>query len=528
MNIPSASSAPPARDATAAPCVAFVGAGPGHPDLITLRGLDRLRRAECVVHDALVSPELLREAPAGADMLAAPRDEGVADPGAATGELLVALARSGRRVVRLKGGDPSIFGRLAEETAPLEAAGIDYEIVPGVTALLAAAAAARIPLTTRFGASHLTILTGHEAEAKPAAIDLAQIARLPGTLAVYMGMARMARWAADLVAAGRSPDTAVAVVSRCSRSDERVGHTTLGALAAGPPADAWPTPAVAVVGAVAALRDVMAAADAPAAPRPGPLAGKRVLLTRPEGQGEEMAAAIERLGGTCLRVPVVRIGPPPDTAALAACVGRADTFDWIVFASANGVRAFVEALSAAGRDARALGTARLAAIGPATSAALAAAGLVCDLEPATSNSEGMAAALLPTMRKGRVLLVRADRGRDVMRRELESAGHAVTEVAAYTTQPLPALDAAAEAAIDRGGVDWITVTSAAIAESAARLFGERVRGWRVASISPVTSAALGGLGIAADCEAAVPTAGALVEAIVAWERTAAGPAAVAR
>ena len=517
MTLPSRSPGPqhgPGQRSPGEIRVAFVGAGPGHPDLITVRGLDRLRRADCVVHDGLVPDEILGAAPASAERIAVSRDGGGGDPGTATGRLLVGLACTGKRVVRLKGGDPSIFGRLEEETRPLDEAGIPYETVPGVTALLAAAASAGIPLTARSCASHVTILTGHEAESKPSPIDLGRLATLPGTLAVYMGMASMKRWAAGLVAAGRPADTAVTVVSRCSWPDERVDHATLGTLA--DRGDAWPTPAVVIVGDVT-RRD--ADAPAPAAADEAPLAGRRILVTRPEGQGDEVAEAVERLGGRCVHVPVVRVADPPSWKPLDDAIGVADTFDWVVFASVNGVRAFAERLRAAGRDARALGTARLAAIGPATSRAMGVVGLACDLCPASSRSEGIVEALRPTMRGGRVLLVRADRGRDVMRRGLEEAGHSVTEVAAYAVVPVRELDRAALSAVDAGRIDWVTVTSGAIAESAVRLFGDRMKGWRVASISPLTTQVLAGLGIVAACEASTPTSAALVAAIAGRERS---------
>lgn len=504
--------------------VTIVGAGPGDPGLLTLRGLERLREAECVVHDALVPEALLDAAAPGAERIRAPRDAGDPDPGGATGRLLVELARRGRRVVRLKGGDPSIFARYAEETRALEEAGIPFETVPGVTALLAAAAAAGVPLTHRGGASHLTLVTGHEAGEKGATLDYRQLAGLPGTLAFYMGVAKAPHWAAELVAAGRPADTPVVVVSRCSWPDQRVGRTTLGALAAGTADFPGPPPALVIVGPAGGDDD---ARPAPAhVSAAAPLSGRRVLLTRPDGQGEEIAAAVGALGGTCLRAPLVRITAPATWEPLDAAIRAADTFDWIVFSSANGVRGFADRLRAAGRDARALGTARLAAIGPATKRALAEARLACDLEPARSDSEGMLEALLPTLRRGRVLLVRAERGREVMRPGLEAAGHAVTEAAAYAARPIERLAPEVEALLADAPIDWVTVTSGVVAETAARLFAGRLAGWRIASISPVTSRVLEGLGFPPDCEAARPDGAALVAAMAVWESARRGVAAI--
>lgn len=504
--------------------VAFVGAGPGHPDLLTLRGLDRLSSADCVVHDALVPREFLGALAAHAEWIPVPRGISIGNPGESTGLLLLGLVRSGRRVVRLKGGDPTVFARLAEETQPLREAGLAFEIVPGVTAALAAAAAAGISLTKRSSSSSLTILTGHDAHEKDAPLDIGALAALPGTLVVYMGVASAPRWAATLLATGRSADTPVAIVGRCSRPDERIVRTTLAGLAeAGdlPPFDA---PAVAVVGDVAALATIPAAGgDEDRSGACPALAGRVVLVTRPAGQAGAIEPDVAALGGRCLHVPVVRVAPPRDWAALDQALGEAGTFDWIVFASVNGVRGFHDRLRARRADARILGTARVAAIGTATASALEAVGIVPDLLPAESSSEGMAAALLPTMRRGRVLLVRAESGRDVMRRLLGEAGHSVTEVAAYATLPVERLDEASLRLLDTRAVDWVTVTSGSIAESAVRLFGPRMRSWRVASISPVTSRTLERLGFPPDCEAEIPTAAALVAAIAAVEsRRAAG------
>jgi uroporphyrinogen III methyltransferase/synthase len=481
----------------------FVGAGPGAADLLTLRAVDVLRRADVLVHDRLVPAALLDAVGIRAERIPVPRDDD-ADPGAAVGRLLAAQATAGRLVVRLKGGDPTVFARLTEELEPLRQAGIPCDFVPGVTAALAAASAAAVPLTNRAGASSLTIVTGHEADAKPEACNLARLAALKGTLVVYMGVEQAARWAQDLVAAGRPAATPVTVVSRCSWPDERVAASTLGGLAADVVRHGWQPPAVVIVG------------QAPPPPT-GPLAGRTVLVTRPEGQGDEITAAIRAAGGACLHVPLVQITPPDSWEPLDAAIRRADGYDWIVFASVNGARSFADRLRAAGRDARSLGTARIAAVGPATRRELEARGIAVDLAPATFSSEGLAAAFANQPPRGRFLLVRADRGRDVLPRDLESRGHLVDEVVAYVSRPVEALAADALADLDRAGIDWITVTSPAIAAAAVKACGERLRHWRIASISPLTSAALQAAGFEPTAEAERATAGALVEAIAGWE-----------
>ncbi|MFM7290945.1 MAG: uroporphyrinogen-III synthase, partial [Planctomycetia bacterium] len=309
------------------------------------------------------------------------------------------------------------------------------------------------------------------------------------------------------------------IVSHCSWPDQRIGTSTLARCAADFKRHEWPAPAVVIVGEVA-----QPAEAARAVVGRGPLTGRRVLNTRPAvpatgpaHQADEFDARVRAAGGTCLHVPAIRIDPPESWAPLDAAIRQADTFDWIVFASANGVRSFTSRLRKAGRDGRALGTARLAAIGPSTRQELERAGLACDLVPGLFRSEGIVDALGATPAPARFLLVRANRGRDLMRRELEAKGHVVCEVAAYASEPVAALDAAASAAIDQAPIDWITVTSSLIADASARLFGPRMRGWRVASLSPITSAALRQHGIAPTVEAAEATAESLVAAMAAWE-----------
>ena len=520
--MPSASTSSPSTSPVRSGRVSFVGAGPGDPGLLTVRAVECLRHAEVVVYDTLVPVDVLEMAAPSAERLAVPRDgrEGDGDPGEATGRLLARLAQEGRSVVRLKGGDPAVFGRLSEEMCPVREAGIPVEIVPGVTAAAAAAAAAGIPLTSRAAASSLTILTGHEAAAKREGIDFRQLAALPGTLAIYMGVEQVGRWSSGLLSAGKPADTPVTIVSHCSWPDQRIAASTLARCAADFERNNWPSPAVVIVGDVAQPIDAMSAG----APR-GPLAGRCVLNTRPAGQGEDLDALVRAAGGSCLRVPVIRIGPPASWQLLDDAIRRVDTFDWVVFASANGVRGFFDRLRAAGLDGRALGTARLAAIGPATRQSLEEAGFACDLTPTLFRSEGITTAFAESPTQTRFLLVRANRGRDVIRRELETLGHVVEEVAAYSSEPVGALDAASAATIEQGHVDWITVTSSLIAETASRIFGPRLRQWRVASISPITSATLRHHGIEPTVEAAAAVTDSLVEAMSDWEIAHAPPSA---
>lgn len=459
------------------------------------------------MHDQLVHPEVLALVPASADRICVDRrDVTDADPGRTTGELLVKLACDGRHVVRLKGGDPTVFARLAEEIEPVRQAGLAVEIVPGITAALAAAAAAGVPLTSRDAASSLTFVTGHPARGKTEPCDLTDLAAVSGTIVVYMGVEQMASWSQRLMDAGRSGDTPVTLVSRCGWPDQRIASTTLAACASDAERQGWRSPAVLLIG------------PAVVAPMAGPLAGQLVIVTRPSGQEGEVTALVRAAGGECLHVPAIRIAPPSDLGPIDAAIHRLGNYDWLVFTSANGVRGFLDRMRAAGLDGRALGTARLASIGPATRRGLEAAGFVCDLTADSFRSEGLAHVLAGQPHGTRFLLVRAARGREVLRESLEAAGHVVEEVTAYQSVPVEDVDEATRQVILAASSPWLTVTSGLIVDAVVRLFGPGIRSWRIASLSPVTSAALRRFGLEPTVEAEEATSESLVAAIIAHER----------
>jgi len=534
--------------------VFFVGAGPGGRHLLTLRAADLLAEADVIVHDRLVHSSVLELAGSQARLIPAPADTSepaeTLEPAEATpsdapsapvckgraiGERLVSLSREAATIVRLKGGDPTIFARLAEEIEPLGRAGVPWEVVPGITAAAAAAAAARIPLTSRSSSSSLTLLTGHEALGKRSDGSLALLAAAGGTLVIYMGVERAEEWSMALVEAGRPADARVAVVSRCGCPEERILHTTLGEV---PRALASvEAPAVAVVGDVVAegppfddavLQGPRAASGAECRPD-GPerraaagLAGLRILLPRPEGSASELSERLRGLGAECLEIPVIRIEPPASWQPLDDAIRSADRQDWIVFASVHGVRAFTERMRLLRRDGRHLGTVRLAAVGQTTAAALLACGLVCDLAPREhASAEALADRLLAAdgaAPRSRFLLVRADRGRDVLRARLEAAGHSVSEVCGYRSVDVVALSPQDARALEERPVAWVVLTSPSVARGVARLFPPRHLAWaRVASISPLTSAAAREVGIRPDVEAVTPSAGAILESILAAE-----------
>ena len=496
--------------------VVFVGAGPGQPDLLTLRAVANLKAADTIVHDQLVPAAILGQANPAAvripiSQLLAAGETGRRDPGRTIGRKLAELAAAGGCIVRLKGGDPVVFARLREELEPLTSRGIPFEIVPGVTAATAAAAAAGIPLTSRESASSFTIVTGHEATAKRAALDYHGLAGTAGTIVIYMGVEQSAQWSQALLDAGLPATTTVSIISRCSWPDQQIRQSTLETCAADIRNWKLPPPAIAIVGA--------RPAGQPSCPPPvGPLQGCRLLVTRPAGQADDLITAISQRGGDAVHLPLVTIAPPPDPQAFAAAVESAWSYDWIVFASRNGVRQFARQLRDSGLDARALGTARLAAIGPATRDALEEAGFACDLMPDHHQSEGLAASLATAAKQGRFLLIRADKGRDLLRQELEAHGHVVDQVAAYSSQPLTTLGPDTDRFLEQFPISWILITSSSIAETAVQLFGERLQAWKIASLSPVTSATLIRLGHPPTVEAATASTEAMLAAIESWQQ----------
>ena len=498
--------------------VYLVGAGPGDPGLLTLRGRDILAQAEVVVYDALLSPRLLDHAPAGAERIyVGKRADRHTLPQDEINALLVERARAGKTVVRLKGGDPFVFGRGGEEALALADAGIDFEVVPGVTAGVAALAYAGIPATHREGASAIGMVTGHEAAEKDASsLDWGALARWPGTLVFYMGVKNLPAICQSLIDAGAPPDTPAAAVHWGTTSRQ---HTVAGTLTTLPDlaaeADLAP-PAVIAIGQVVALRDRLAWFER------RPLLGRRIVVTRARAQASALAERIEALGAEAVEAPAIRIEPPDNPAPLAAAAHDAGTFDWIVFTSVNGVEAFFGALADTGRDARALAGVRVATIGPATTARLAAFGLRTDLEPPTFTGAAVAQALAQAadLAGAAILLPRADIAPPGLARALAERGARVTEVTAYRTVP----DASgAQAAVDhlaRREVDWVTFTSS----STVRYFLDTVgadalksSGARIASIGPTTSGTLREAGLEPTVEADPHTIPGLVDAILAYE-----------
>ena len=495
------------------PCggkVYLVGAGPGDPGLITFRGVECLRRADLVLYDYLVNPAVLDHAPRSAELVCLGH-HGV-QRSAPQGEInarMIAAARAGKTVVRLKGGDPVVFGRGAEEADALRNAGVPLEYVPGVTAALAAAGYAEIPITHSNLSSAVALVTGQECDSKQGPpLDYGALAGFPGTLIFYMGIASAEHWSEALMRAGKPPDTPVAIVRRCSWSDQTTVRCTLGSVAEVIHQRGLRPPAVIVVGEVVARAPEVSWFAA------RPLFGTRVLVTRPREQADALFEPLNALGAEVLVQPAIRISDPPDWAPVDAALRELDRFDWLVFFSSNGVRFLLDRLCSTLGDLRRLGSVKLAAIGPGTEGELARYHLRADLVPGEYRAEDLAAALSAEARGRRFLLARASRGREVLAEQLTAAGAAVRQVVVYSSTDVEEPDPAVREALLSGRIDWITVTSSSIARSLVGLFGEELRRSRLASISPVTSEVLRQAGFAPAVEASVYTMPGLVEAIL--------------
>jgi uroporphyrinogen III methyltransferase / synthase len=514
--------------------VYIVGAGPGDPSLISVRGQRYLAAADVVVHDNLVHPRLLRRAPADAERI----DVGAAAPQPlqqdAINLLLAEKAREGKTVVRLKWGDPFVFDSGGKEALFLHEQGIRFEVVPGITAPVAAPAYAGVPVTYPGAGDTLTFIRGHEdGSQKAPRVDWETIARLDGTIVCYAGPRQLPGLVEALLTAGRSPKDWSAVIFRGTLPQQRTVHGMLGEIEerlseSGVDKDAG----VLVVGAVAGLREHLRWFDA------RPLFGKRVLVTRSREQAGELVDLLEDLGAEPIEAPSIRIVPPADYAPLDAAVAEAGRYDWIVFTSANGVEWFMRRLLAGPDDVRSLKGPRLCAIGPATADRLARYGIKVDLMPVEYRAEAILDALgsAADLAGARVLLPRADIAREMLAEELRRAGAEVTEVAAYRTirETLSrAEDPDIYKMLLEGEIDVVMFTSASTVRNFAEGLGEEqaadlLRQTVVACIGPVTAEAAERLDIHTRVIPSDYTIPALVQAIVDYYQDERAGAAVER
>jgi uroporphyrinogen III methyltransferase/synthase len=480
--------------------VYLVGAGPGDPGLMTARSLELIARADVVLYDRLIPAGALAGARADAELRYVGKEGGGPQmPQAEITALLVAEAQAGKVVVRLKGGDPFVFGRGGEEALACAAAGIPFEVVPGITAGVAAPAYAGIPVTHREVASGVAFITGHEDPAKPdSALDWPALAKFPGTLVFYMGVRALPRIAAQLMAGGRAGSEPVAVVEQGTLPGQRTLVTTLAAVADEAKAAGVRAPAITLVGPVAALHEPLAWLER------RPLHGRTVAVTRARAQASALAARFRELGATVVEAPAIR------TVSLGAEIPSLGPYDLVCVTSPAGADELLDRLLASGRDARAFAGVTLAAIGPGTARALAARGLVADVVPARAVAEGLVEAL-EGLAVSRALIARAREGRDVLPDALRARGAEVDVLALYETvaEPLAADVAAAAAA-----ADYLLFTSA----STVRFFlaaGGSLDTARIAAIGPATSAAVREAGGVVALEADPHTPDGLVAAIIA-------------
>ena len=488
--------------------VYLIGAGPGAPDLITVRGRRLLRSADVIAHDRLVDSRLLREARDGARLIDVGKIPGGGAAQARINALLVSEAKRGGVVVRLKGGDPFVFGRGGEEAMALRESGVPFEIVPGVTSAVAAPSFAGIPLTHRGVSSSFTVFSGSRAaDGSGAPTDWDALARVPGTLVALMGWRNLREIADALIAAGKSPHTPAAVVSMGSHAAQKTASADLSAIAEAAEAGGLSSPAVLVVGEVARLRDELRWFETL------PLFGRRVLVTRAPEQAAGLSERLAALGALPVEIPTIRAAPLEDSSELDAALADMSRFDWIAFTSANAVRFVFARLNAAGADTRALHPVSVAAIGRATASALAERGVSADFIPDRAGSESVADGLAMRGVSGaRVLLPRSDLADSRLPDRLRQAGARVSEVVAYRTEApessRPALAEALEA-----GLDAVLFASASASVNlAALLDGDVVRrmdGVAIACIGRAAAAAASELGLKVDIVAQAPSADAL-------------------
>ncbi|HEV2148143.1 MAG TPA: uroporphyrinogen-III C-methyltransferase [Longimicrobiaceae bacterium] len=491
--------------------VYLVGAGPGDPGLLTVRAAELLARADVVVYDALVSPEVLDRCPADTERVYVGKRGGEhSRTQEEINALLVELGGRHEAVVRLKGGDPFVFGRGGEEALALVDAGIPFEVVPGVTAGVAAPAYAGIPVTHRGITSSVAFATGHEDPVKADSdLDWEQLGRGVGTVVFYMGVGKMAANFGRLVAAGRSPDTPAAAVEWGTYPRQRVVAGTLRDLPGRVAEAGMGAPAIVVVGDVVGLRERLAWFEA------RPLFGKRIVVTRARAQASGFAAALQALGAEVVQFPTIRIVDAPDPEPLLRAAAEADRFDWIVFTSVNGVARFWSALRETGRDTRALAGVSLCAIGPATAAAIEMEGARPDLVPERFVAESVVEALEDEteLRGSRILLARAETARSVLPDSLRERGAEVVEVVAYRTVPDGAEADHLRARLRAGDIDLVTFTASSTVRNYVDVLGPEVGRAEVASIGPITSATARELGLPVQVEAAEYTIPGLVRAI---------------
>jgi uroporphyrinogen III methyltransferase/synthase len=494
--------------------VYLVGAGPGDAGLLTLRGAELLRRADVVLHDALVNPALLRLAPPSAEFIA--RGKNMTMPQDEITALLIARARAGKCVVRLKGGDPYIFGRGGEEAEALVAAKVHFEVVPGVSSIVAAPNYAGIPLTHREHCSSFTVFTGHSDSADAdTALHYEQIAKIPGTKVVLMGTDNLDDWTKSLVAHGMPPETPVAVIQWGTMGRQKSVSGTLATIAKLAAEKKISPPALTIVGDVVKLRGKLNWFENL------PLFGNRIVVTRRTGQAGTFAKRLAELGAEVFEVPTIRITLPTEKDAIVDCLLELNAYDWLVFTSANGVTAFFDLFFKRFHDMRDIGGARIAAVGPATAAKLRELHLQVDLTPEDATAKKLAAAFakFETIENLKMCLLRAEVANRELPEALEALGAIVDDIAIYKTVPETEDPAGAGARLLAEGADWVTFTSSSTVEHFQARFDlpklvKQFPKLKIASIGPETSKTIRALKLEPAIEAKEHTTEGLIAGLL--------------
>lgn len=496
--------------------VYLVGAGPGDPGLLTVRGKECLERADVVLYDYLANPALLSYAPDQAERVYVGRRGKGAYPEQETiNRLLIERARTQKMVVRLKGGDPFVFGRGGEEAEALAAAGIEFEVVPGVTAAVAVPAYAGIPVTHRTLASTLTIVTGHEDPEKPStALDWARLAGSQGTLVFLMGMKNLSTITTRLISEGLAPSTPVAITRWGTWVSQQTVVGTLADIVQKADAARLEPPTVIVVGEVVRLRPTLNWFEQ------RPLFGKRVLMTRAKEQAGELAALLAGYGAEAVEAPTIMIVPPLDWAPVDHAISAIGTYSWIIFTSVNGVDRFMTRLWAKGLDSRCLAGRRLCCIGPRTAQELEKFGVKADLIPTDYQAEGVLEALVQRdLKKARILIPRAEVARELLPVELRAHGAHVEVVPVYrTVTPAPSDGGWRQQLIDHR-IHVVTFTSSSTVKNFVAMLGgvdavrPLVQSATIACIGPITAKTAEEYGLTVSIMPKENTIPALVDAI---------------
>ena len=499
--------------------VYLVGAGPGDPKLLTLRGKECLEQADVIVYDYLANPVLLEHARADAERIyVGRRGRGEYGNQEEINRVMIERARAGKTVVRLKGGDPFVFGRGGEEAEAVADAGVPFEVVPGVTSAIAAPAYAGIPVTHRTLASSVALVTGHEDPEKPSpTVEWDRLASTGGTVVFLMGMKNLPAIVAHLTASGRPVSTPVALIRWGTRTEQKTVIGTLSDIVKKAEAAMMEPPTVIVVGEVVKLRAKLNWFET------RPLFGTTVLVTRPREQAGEFAELLTAYGAHVITFPTIAIVPPRDWETLDRAIAELPRFDWIIFTSINGVRFFFERLRALGRDTRALGRARLCAIGPRTAEALSAVGLTADRIPDEYQAEGVVEVLTKDDVKGaRILIPRAEVARELLPEELRGQGAEVTVAVAYRTVRPDADVLSLKETLRNGKLGVVAFTSSSTVRNYVELFTDPdearalTQNAVVACIGPITAETAETYGLKVGIRAKANTVPALAEAIVGY------------